>query len=197
MRLTCRSSKVKKVDRTWKFVVFWDDIAHCREHCHPAVLDLNCSASSECGGICVGVQSEGIPVTDGCLHTKVSGGDGCWRRGSRLGATKGSGAHSSINGSSTSLEQHILRGCTERRISVVGPIAPCRSGQTSGQLTSTRTLHSEPQRTAANHKSSVTSPNSETTRDIYNILQHICSATVQHVPTCSNMLRSGSTGGWR
>ena len=138
--------KVKKVDRTWKFVVFWDDIAHCREHCHPAVLDLNCSASSECGGICVGVQSEGIPVTDGCLHTKVSGGDGCWRRGSRLGATKGSGAHSSINGSSTSLEQHILRGCTERRISVVGPIAPCRSGQTSGQLTSTRTLHSEPQR---------------------------------------------------
>jgi hypothetical protein len=58
-------------------------------------------------------------------------------------------------------------------------------------------LHSEPQRTAANHKSSVTSPNSETTRDIYNILQHICSATVQHVPTCSNMLRSGSTGGWR
>ena len=148
MRLTCRSSKVKKVDRTWKFVVFWDDIAHCREHCHPAVLDLNCSASSECGCICVGVQSEGIPVTDGCLHTKVSGGDGCWRRGSRrrLGATKGSGAHSSINGSSTSLEQHILRGCTERRISVVGPIAPCRSGQTSGQLTSTRTLHSEPQR---------------------------------------------------
>ena len=146
MRLTCRSSKVKKVDRTWKFVVFWDDIAHCREHCHPAVLDLNCSASSACGGICVGVQSEGIPVTDGCLHTKVSGGDGCWRRGSRLGATKGSGAHSSINGSSTSLEQHILRGCTERRISVVGPIAPCRSGQTSGQLTSTRTLHSEPQR---------------------------------------------------
>ena len=148
MRLTCRSSKVKKVDRTWKFVVFWDDIAHCREHCHPAVLDLNCSASSECGCICVGVQSEGIPVTDGCLHTKVSGGDGCWRRGSRrrLGATKGSGAHSSINGSSTSLEQHILRGCTERRLSVVGPIAPCRSGQTSGQLTSTRTLHSEPQR---------------------------------------------------
>ena len=186
MRLTCGSSKVKKVDRTWKFVVFWDDIAHCREHCHPAVLDLNCSASSECGCICVGVQSEGIPVTDGCLHTKVSGGDGCWRRGSRLGATKGSGAHSSINGSSTSLEQHILRGCTERRISVVGPIAPCRSGQTSGQLTSTRTLHSEPQRTAANHKSSVTSPNSETTRDIYNILQHICSATVQYA---SNMFQ--------
>ena len=140
--------------RTWKLVVFWDDIAHCREHCYPAVLDLNCSASSECGCICVGVQSKGIPVTDGCLHTKVSGGDGCWRRGSRLGATKGSGAHSSINGSSTSLEQHFLRGCTERRVSVVGPVTPRRAGQTSEKLTSTRiTLHSEPQRiTATNTK---------------------------------------------
>ena len=81
------------------------------------------------------------------------------------------------------------------RISVVGPIAPCRSGQTSGQLTSTRTLHSEPQRTAANHKSSVTSPNT--------VKQFAISTTFYNtfapqrynmLPTCSNMLRSGSTG---
>mmetsp|Transcript_55511 Transcript_55511/g.88121 ORF Transcript_55511/g.88121 Transcript_55511/m.88121 type:complete len:222 (+) Transcript_55511:216-881(+) len=67
----------RRAQVTWKFVVFWDDIANCREHCYPAVLDLNCSASSECGSICVGVQSKGIPVPEGCLHTKVSGGDGC------------------------------------------------------------------------------------------------------------------------
>jgi hypothetical protein len=56
-------------------------------------------------------------------------------------------------------------------------------------------LHSEPQRTAANHKSSVTSPNT--------VKQFAISTTFYNtfapqrynmLPTCSNMLRSGSTG---
>ena len=94
------------------------------------------------------------------------------------------------------------------RVRVVGPITPCRAGQTSGQLASTRfNSHQLAQWTAANrsdkYENSVTSPNTVKPFAIstafyngfapqrYNMIQHVPkrSEVLQLVQTCFEVLK--------